>query len=178
VAHSIDVDRCINCGQCLVNCPFGAIEQMSFVDEVAEKLKDPEWTVVAIIAPAVRVALAEEFGAPPGTLTVGRMHNALKKVGKFVKSVHCKDGVGPTENGQLGTEKPLGAGDVDIPRFIRHLLVRDLSGALAAIQGLYRQNLELQAENDELRARVDELEARMAAMEEVLAETSVAGGER
>ncbi|AEH44380.1 Ferredoxin hydrogenase [Thermodesulfatator indicus DSM 15286] len=81
VAHSIDTDRCINCGQCLVNCPFGAIEQMSFVDEVEEKLRDPEWTVVAIIAPAVRVALAEEFGSPSGTLTVGRMHNAFKKIG-------------------------------------------------------------------------------------------------
>ncbi|ADY72797.1 hydrogenase, Fe-only [Desulfurobacterium thermolithotrophum DSM 11699] len=81
VAHSVDIMRCINCGQCLVNCPFGAIEQMSFVDEVAKKLSDPEVTVVALIAPAVRVAIAEEFGAPPGTLTVGRLHNALKKLG-------------------------------------------------------------------------------------------------
>jgi hypothetical protein len=61
----------------------------------------------------------------------------------------------------------------------RHISAIDADGvAMAAIQGLYRQNLELQAENDELRARVDELEARMAAMEEVLAETPAAGGER
>ncbi len=79
--HSIDVDRCINCGQCLLNCPFGAIEQMSFVDHVIEKLKDKKTKVVAIIAPAVRVAIAEEFEAEPGTLTVGRLWAALKTAG-------------------------------------------------------------------------------------------------
>ncbi|QER42606.1 4Fe-4S dicluster domain-containing protein [Thermodesulfobacterium sp. TA1] len=79
--HSIDFDRCIICGQCLVNCPFDAIEQMSFVDEVVGKLKDKQTKVVAIIAPAVRVAIAEEFGAKPGTLTVGKLWRALKKAG-------------------------------------------------------------------------------------------------
>ncbi|AEE15131.1 hydrogenase, Fe-only [Thermodesulfobium narugense DSM 14796] len=81
VAHSIDIMKCITCGQCLINCPFGAIEQMSFVEEVAKKLEDPQTTVVAITAPAVRVAIAEEFGSPPGTLTVKRLHNALRKAG-------------------------------------------------------------------------------------------------
>jgi len=80
VRHEIDYDMCINCGQCLINCPFGAIEQMSFLDEVMKKL-DEGWTVVAIVAPAVRVAIAEEFGKPPGTLTVARLHAALKKAG-------------------------------------------------------------------------------------------------
>ncbi len=81
VTHHIEEDLCLSCGQCLVNCPFGAIEQLSFLDEVLKRLKDPDYTVVAIIAPAVRVALAEEFGAPPGTLTVHRMHAAFKKAG-------------------------------------------------------------------------------------------------
>ena len=81
VAHKIDLDKCIACGQCLINCPFGAIEQMSFVDEVMEKLNDPETIVAGIPAPSVRIAIAEEFGAPPGTLTVGRLHNAMKKAG-------------------------------------------------------------------------------------------------
>ncbi len=80
VRHSIDYDMCINCGQCLINCPFGAIEQMSFLEDVMEKLNGG-WTVVAIVAPAVRVAIAEEFGKPPGTLTVARLHAALKKAG-------------------------------------------------------------------------------------------------
>ncbi len=81
VTHRINLDKCIICGQCLVNCPFGAIEQMSFVDEVMQKLKDKDTLVVAIIAPAVRVAIAEEFGKPPGTLTVGRLYRALNKAG-------------------------------------------------------------------------------------------------
>jgi len=82
--HSIDFERCINCGQCLLNCPFGAIEQMSFVDHVIEKLKDKKTKVVAIIAPAVRVAIAEEFGVEPGTLTVGRLWSALEKAGFLI----------------------------------------------------------------------------------------------
>ncbi|AWB10392.1 ferredoxin hydrogenase large subunit [Thermodesulfobium acidiphilum] len=81
VAHKIDLDKCIACGQCLINCPFGAIEQMSFVDEVMGKLNDPKVVVVGIPAPAVRVAIAEEFGAPPGTLTVKKLHSAMKKAG-------------------------------------------------------------------------------------------------
>lgn len=82
--HSIDLDKCITCGQCLLNCPFGAIEQMSFVDKVVEKLKDKKTKVVAIIAPAVRVAIGEEFGAEPGTLTVGRLWAALEKAGFLI----------------------------------------------------------------------------------------------
>ncbi|OMH40962.1 [Fe-Fe] hydrogenase large subunit C-terminal domain-containing protein [Desulfurobacterium indicum] len=83
--HSIDVDRCIACGQCLVNCPFQAIEQMSQIDEVSARLKDPNTVVVFAPAPAVRVALAEEFGGKTGELTVGRMYNAFKKLGNNVK---------------------------------------------------------------------------------------------
>ncbi len=82
--HSINVDKCINCGQCLLNCPFNAIEQMSFVDKVLEKLNDKKTKVVAIIAPAVRVAIGEEFGAEPGTLTVGRLWASLEKGGFFI----------------------------------------------------------------------------------------------
>jgi len=79
--HTIDLEKCIFCGQCLVNCPFESISQMSFVAHVIAKLKDKKTKVVAIIAPAVRVAIAEEFGAEPGTLTVGRLWAALKKAG-------------------------------------------------------------------------------------------------
>lgn len=82
--HTIDVDKCIICGQCLVNCPFDAVEQMSFVDKVVENLKDKKAKVVAIIAPAVRVAIGEEFGAEPGTLAVGRLWAALEKAGFII----------------------------------------------------------------------------------------------
>jgi len=79
--HTIDLEKCIICGQCLVNCPFEAVSQMSFVDHVIAKLKDKKTKVVAIIAPAVRVAIAEEFGAEQGTLTVGKLWSALQKAG-------------------------------------------------------------------------------------------------
>ena len=81
VAHAISTNKCVACGQCLVNCPFGAIEQMSFVDIVMEKLADPKAFVVSHPAPAVRVAIAEEFGAPAGELTVNRLYNAFEKAG-------------------------------------------------------------------------------------------------
>jgi sugar phosphate isomerase/epimerase len=46
---------------------------------------------------------------------------ALKLVGSYLIGCHCKDGKPPTEEGQLGTEVPLGQGDVGIERFIRTL---------------------------------------------------------
>ena len=62
-AHSIDEDKCLSCGQCLINCPFSAIEEThSALETVIKKLADKNTTVVGIIAPAVRVAIGEEFG--------------------------------------------------------------------------------------------------------------------
>jgi ferredoxin hydrogenase large subunit len=80
--HSIDTDLCINCGQCLINCPFGAPYELSDdVDRILSQLADPSVTVVGIIAPAVRVAIGEEFGMPDGSLVTGRMYGAMKKAG-------------------------------------------------------------------------------------------------
>ncbi|MCZ6134973.1 [Fe-Fe] hydrogenase large subunit C-terminal domain-containing protein [Campylobacter ureolyticus] len=88
VAHAIEDNSCVACGQCLINCPFGAIEQMSFVDEVIKKLDDPKSFVVAHPSPAVRVALAEEFGAEPGSVTINKMYNAFKKAGFHMYDVN------------------------------------------------------------------------------------------
>ncbi|MEG6584971.1 [FeFe] hydrogenase, group A [Dendrosporobacter sp. 1207_IL3150] len=80
--HRVDSEKCIFCGQCLVNCPFGAIKDtVDTVDTVIEKLKNKQMTVVATIAPAVRVAIGEEFGMEPGTLVTEKLYGALKKVG-------------------------------------------------------------------------------------------------
>ena len=54
--HKIRDDACLSCGQCLSACPFGAIEQMSFVDDVIAALKDPKKFVVAHPSPAVSLA--------------------------------------------------------------------------------------------------------------------------
>ncbi|WP_240473399.1 [FeFe] hydrogenase, group A [Ferrimonas senticii] len=77
-AHSIDNDKCLGCGQCMTNCPFNAIKQTSVaIDTVIKKLADKNTTVVGIIAPAVRVAIGEEFGMPAGSLVTGQLYGAM-----------------------------------------------------------------------------------------------------
>lgn len=81
-AHRIEQGKCISCGQCLVNCPFGApADKVSAVDQVIERLKDKTMKVVTTIAPAVRVAIGEEFGMAPGSLVTTKLYGALKKAG-------------------------------------------------------------------------------------------------
>ena len=56
--------NCVNCGQCRVVCPTGAISIKTNIDEVWDALADPNTIVVAQVAPAVRVALGDKFGIP------------------------------------------------------------------------------------------------------------------
>jgi NADH-quinone oxidoreductase subunit G/NADP-reducing hydrogenase subunit HndD len=72
---------CTNCGQCSLVCPVGAIYEKSSESEVWEALNDPDKYVIVQEAPAIRVAIGEEFGMEPGTVTSGKMHTALKKLG-------------------------------------------------------------------------------------------------
>lgn len=79
--HWINHRICINCGQCLIHCPFGKIEDFSMVDAVKKALADPDKLVVVQEAPAVRVALGEEFGLPIGHNVMGKMYAALRRLG-------------------------------------------------------------------------------------------------
>lgn len=80
--HRIDSYKCVFCGQCLVNCPFGApTDVVDPIDQIIEKLKDKKVTVVAAIAPAVRVAIGEEFGMEPGRLVTEKLYGAMKEAG-------------------------------------------------------------------------------------------------
>jgi NADH-quinone oxidoreductase subunit G len=72
---------CVNCGQCTVFCPTGALRERSETDDVWDAILDPGKIVVVQEAPAIRVTLAEEFGMEMGTVTVGKMYAALKKIG-------------------------------------------------------------------------------------------------
>lgn len=72
---------CVNCGQCINYCPVGALHEKSDVDKVWEAIHDPKKHVIAQTAPAVRVALGEEFRMPIGTPVTGKMVTSLKMLG-------------------------------------------------------------------------------------------------
>ena len=72
---------CVNCGQCRVYCPTGAITIRSNRTDVWDVLADKNVRVVAQIAPSVRVAVGEHFGLPKGKSAMGRIVNALRKMG-------------------------------------------------------------------------------------------------
>lgn len=73
--------ECVNCGQCVAVCPTGALSENPHIDEVIAALNDPTKTVVVQPAPAVRVALGQEFGCEPGTNVAGKMATALRTIG-------------------------------------------------------------------------------------------------
>jgi iron-only hydrogenase group A len=72
---------CALCGQCVNVCPVGALTEEDYTQEVWKAIHDPAKIVVAQDAPAVRAALGEEFGLPPGTLVTGKMLEALRRLG-------------------------------------------------------------------------------------------------
>ena len=79
--QGLNVSTCVNCGQCIVACPTGALTEHSYIDEVVAALADPEKMVVVQHAPAVSVSLAEEFGMEPGQDVDGKMVAALRRIG-------------------------------------------------------------------------------------------------
>ena len=72
---------CVNCGQCIVACPVGALREKSSSDKVWEALSNKDLHVVVQTAPAVRAGLGEEFDYPIGTRVTGKMVSALKMLG-------------------------------------------------------------------------------------------------
>ncbi len=78
---SLDDVNCTFCGQCIENCPVGALKEKDNTKVVWEKLKDEDTYVVVQTAPAVRVGIGEEFGLPIGTNVTKKMVTALKRLG-------------------------------------------------------------------------------------------------
>jgi NADH-quinone oxidoreductase subunit G len=72
---------CVNCGQCVKVCPVGALTPKRQIDQVWNAVYDKSKTVVVQIAPAVRVAIGENFGFEPGEATTGRIVTALRMMG-------------------------------------------------------------------------------------------------
>ena len=72
---------CTFCGQCVAVCPTAALTEVNNVPKVWRALKNKDKYVVVQTAPAVRVALGEEFGLEPGTVVTGKLAAALRSLG-------------------------------------------------------------------------------------------------
>ncbi|WP_242951409.1 [FeFe] hydrogenase, group A [Clostridium kluyveri] len=106
----INMEKCIMCGQCIQVCkgyysiyddvatpmskklfdrglldnvdePLFAAYSTSRVKNVKEILRNTDVFKIVQCAPAVRVAIGEEFGLPFGTLSEGKMAAVLRKIG-------------------------------------------------------------------------------------------------
>jgi len=78
---SLSNTACVNCGQCILVCPTGALREQSNLKEVWDDINDPEKIVIAQVAPAIRATIGEEFGMPPGTRVTGQLTAALRRAG-------------------------------------------------------------------------------------------------
>ena len=72
---------CISCGQCIVNCPTGAIVEKDDTDKVLAAINDPSKFVIVQTAPSIRATLGEAFGMSIGTNVEGKMVAALRRLG-------------------------------------------------------------------------------------------------
>ncbi len=113
---------CVNCGQCVQVCPVGALTLVDNINGVRKALADPTKKVVVQTAPAVRVALGEEFGMEPGTIVTGKMAAALRRLGfNYVFDTDWSADLTIMEEGTelLGRVKAFLAGDknVKLPLF-------------------------------------------------------------
>lgn len=73
--------NCAFCGQCTVVCPVGALKETDSTERVWKALNDPKKRTIVQVAPAIRVAIGEEFGAEPGSRVTGKLATALREMG-------------------------------------------------------------------------------------------------
>ncbi len=79
--QSLADTKCISCGQCTLVCPTGALIETPHWHDVLHTLDARRRVSAVQMAPATRIAISEEFGMKPGTVSTGRMINALRQLG-------------------------------------------------------------------------------------------------
>lgn len=108
---------CVRCGQCALHCPVGAIYENHSSRKVWDRLSDSSIVSAVQIAPAVRVALGEEFGLEPGTLSTKKIYAALRRIGfDYVFDTNFSADLTIMEEGTELISK-LAKGDTEIPLF-------------------------------------------------------------
>lgn len=81
MSEPLQFSSCIDCGQCVVACPTGALVDHTQFQELDSSLDDPDILVTVQYTPEVTVSLAEAFGFRPGTDMKGLINNALRRIG-------------------------------------------------------------------------------------------------
>lgn len=76
-----DSPTCVQCGQCALVCPTGALGEKDETEQAIDWLADPEIKTIVAFAPAVRVTLGENFGVESGVNLEGKIITALKMMG-------------------------------------------------------------------------------------------------
>ena len=79
--RTINEADCSLCGQCITHCPVGALHERDDTEKLWRALADPNKTVVVQVAPAVRAAWGEDLGFTREEATIGKIFDALKKMG-------------------------------------------------------------------------------------------------
>jgi len=79
--HSLNEAPCVNCGQCIVVCPTGALYEKDDTKKVFDAIADPDKKVFVFAAPSIRVTIGEAFDMPPGSIVTGKLAAAMKRMG-------------------------------------------------------------------------------------------------
>ncbi|MBQ7955508.1 MAG: iron hydrogenase small subunit [Lachnospiraceae bacterium] len=78
---TLEESDCTLCGQCLVNCPVGALRERDDVGKALDAVEDKDIITVVQIAPAIRAAWGEAMGMDRDKATINKLADALKKIG-------------------------------------------------------------------------------------------------
>ena len=81
LGHTMKESACVNCGQCVIACPTGALTEKSDIQHVIDALNTPGKILIAQTAPSIRATIGECFGMAPGHNVTGKMVNALRMIG-------------------------------------------------------------------------------------------------